>query len=113
MFEEDAREGQQLRLASRQPVSTGTQPRIQSIRQSLQPLPQVQFPERSFDALVADTAVEKGQVVADAGVEELHILRHYAGMAARIFQWQRAQLFPIPIDVSTRGAVEAEEQPAH
>src|SRR5260370_7980073 len=93
-------------------MTPGSQSRIQPLWQRLQPLPQIQFFERLLDAFIADAPVEKCQVVADAGMEELHILRNHADMAAQIFQSHSAKLLSIEVDTPRSGIVQAEEQAA-
>src|SRR5258708_14606668 len=91
-------------------MTRGSQSRIQPLWQRLQPLPQIQFFERLLDAFIADAPVENCQVVADAGMEELHILRNHADMAAQIFQSHSAKLLSIEVDTPRSGIVQAEEQ---
>src|SRR5258708_36712458 len=91
-------------------MTPGSQSRIQPLWQRLQPLPQIQLFERLLDARIADTPVEKCQIVADAGMEELHILRNHADMAAQIFQSHSAKLLSIEVDTSRSRIVQAEEQ---
>src|SRR5260370_42390238 len=91
-------------------MAPGSHSRFQPLWQRLQPLPQIQFFERLLDAFIADAPVEKCQIVADAGMEELHILRNHADMAAQIFQSHSAKLLPIEVDTPRSGIVQAEEQ---
>src|SRR5215469_4129038 len=91
-------------------MAPGAQSRSQPLWQRLQPLPQIQFFERLLDALIADAPVEKCQIVADTGMEELHILRNHADMVAQIFQGHSAQLLSIEVDTSGSGIIQAEEQ---
>ena len=62
------------------------------------------------EPLIADATVEKCQIVADAGMEELHILCNHANMAAQIFQNHGTKLLTIEVDSSGSGIVHAEEQ---
>src|SRR5260370_74650 len=91
-------------------LTTGSQSRIQTLWQRLQPLPQIRFFELLLDAFIADAPVEKCQIVADAGMEELHILRNHADMAGQIFQSHSAKLLSIEVDTSRSRIVQAEEQ---
>src|SRR5438132_7238997 len=91
-------------------MTPGSQSRIQPLWQRLQPLPQIQFFERLLDALIADAPVEKCQIVADAGMEELHLLRNHADMVAQIFHSHIAKFLAVEVDTSGSGVVQAEEQ---
>src|SRR5215470_6746689 len=91
-------------------MTPGAQPRIQPLWQRLQPLPQIQFFERLLDVFIADAPVEKCQIVADAGMKELHVLRNHADMVAQIFQGHSAQLLSIEVDTSGSRIIQAEEQ---
>src|SRR5258708_32959509 len=93
-------------------MTPGSQSRIQPLWQRLQPLPQIQLFERLLDARIADTPVEKCQIVADAGMEELHILRNHADMAAQIFQTHSAKLLSIEENTPRSSIVTAEEPAA-
>ena len=55
--------------------------------------------------------VEEGQVVADARLEELHVLRHHADPAAQLAEPDGAQVGPAERDGAGGRIVEAEEQP--
>src|SRR5260370_17435810 len=91
-------------------LTTGSQSRIQTLWQRLQPLPQIRFFELLLDAFIADAPVEKCQIGGGGGVEELEILRKHADRAAQIFQSHSAKLLSIEVDASRSRIVQAEEQ---
>src|SRR3712207_740988 len=67
--QEDTGAGQKLCLAGRKPLSARAQQGIKAVRQGFVPCLQPQLLEDALDLLVRDALVEKGQVVADAGLE--------------------------------------------
>ena len=84
-LQEDAGEGQQLRLARRQPAAARRQLACRAraaARDATSPRPRSSSARQ--DARVGDARVEEGQVVAHAGVEQLHVLRDHADAPAQI-----------------------------
>ena len=86
VLQEDPGEGQQLRLARRQPTAPVAKLGVQSLGQGAVPAPQAQVAEHLQDALVGDRGVEQRQVVAHRGPEELHVLGDHADMLAQVVQ---------------------------
>lgn len=72
--EQDARARQQLRLARGQPGPLGAHDGVEPIRQLPQPLVKADGRQRAEEPCIGHMGVEESQVVAQARVEELHVL---------------------------------------
>jgi len=74
---------EELRLACRQPTAPRGQQGVQALRQRVGPAPQPQGVDRRVDPLVRDGRIEQCQIVANRGMEELHLLRHHTDPPAQ------------------------------
>src|SRR5919202_828405 len=86
ILEQDARKGQELRLTRGEPLTTRAELRIEAPRQRLDPFPEPKLFERTLDLAVGDFRVEKGEIVANAGLKELDVLRYHSYTATQIGQ---------------------------
>ena len=84
ILQEDAGEGQQLRLAGGEPAAAGGQLGIQAMGQGLVPVSRPSSPSAARMRASGIWAVEEGQVIAHGGVEQLDILGDHAHAGAQI-----------------------------
>ena len=102
--QEDAGEGQQLRLPGRQTLAAALQHRVQPGRQAAQPRAKAQRLQRGDDGGIVKgraggvVVAEEGQIVAHAGGEELHVLRHQAHVPPQFAQSDGAQVDAVQSD---------------
>jgi len=113
VLQEDARERQQLRLSRRKAAPAGLQTGVKTAWQRAIPVAQLQLFDYFQDALVGNVTVEERQVVAHAGLKQLHILGDHRHAPPQIVQPELAQIDPVQPHHTGRYIVEPEDQPRH
>ncbi len=110
VVEEDAGESEELGLARREAGGAGGKPRIEAGGEGAEPFVEAEVGKHLLYFGVGDGAVEKGEVVAHAGVEYLDVLGDQTDVATQVFDEGIAQVDAAELDRACRGVVEAENE---
>ena len=100
---EQAGEGDQLLFARRQHGLMVTEPGVEAGRQVVEPVGEAELLEGVPHPLVADGAVEQGDVVAQGGAQQLDPLRHHPHVSTQLATVDGAHVDPVEEHMARRG----------
>ena len=111
--QEDPGEGNQLGLAGGEALAGRSEVGVQAVGEPAEPGLQAEAHQHAVEAAVRHVAVEEGDVVPQAAMEQLHLLGHQADPSPELVEAGLADVDAAEADRAGGRVVQAEQEPRH